>query len=50
MQEQQFSGCARQLEAVAKDYDYVKDQLTTTEVSVARIYNYDVMHRKDIRT
>lgn len=25
---------------------YLKDQLTTTEVNMARVYNYDVQHRR----
>lgn len=28
------------------DYEYVKDQVTTTEVCLARIYNYSVETRK----
>ena len=26
--------------------EYIKDQLTTTEVSIARVYNHDVMLRR----
>lgn len=44
--EQQLSGCSKQLHTAQLDYDYVKDQMTTTEVSMARIFNYDVLMRK----
>ena len=47
LQERQLSGCLAQLAAAQLDYDYVRDQVTTTEVSLARIYNYDVMRRKE---
>lgn len=28
------------------DLDFLKDQITTTEVNIARVYNYDVRARK----
>ena len=47
VQERQLEGCRRQLEAAQKDFDYVQDQVTTMEVSLARVYNYDVAKRKE---
>eukprot|EP00887_Chlorella_sp_A99_P002019 scaffold18.g2019.t1 len=44
--EVQLKGCQRQLRVVQVEHEYIKDQLTTTEVSLARVYNYDVMQRK----
>lgn len=36
----------RNLESVNDDLDYLRDQCTTTEVSMARVYNWDVVRRK----
>eukprot|EP00890_Picochlorum_soloecismus_P004807 jgi/Picsp_1/5327/NSC_02688-R1_prefoldin subunit 3 len=44
--EQQLDGCKKQLEMLKDDYEYVKDQVTTTEVCLARIYNYSVETRR----
>lgn len=46
LQERQLAGCRAQLAAAQRDHDYVRDQVTTMEVSLARIYNYDVARRK----
>ena len=46
LQEKQMNGCTEQLKGLRADYDYVKDQLTTTEVFYARMYNYSVSQRK----
>ena len=46
LQEHQLEGCRAQLAASQKDFDYARDQVTTTEVSLARVYNYDVEKRK----
>ena len=45
-QEQQLAGCRSQLSSAQADYEYVKDQVTTMEVSIARVYNYDVVKRR----
>lgn len=37
MQEKQLEGCHRQLEVVQFEADYIKDQLTTTEVRGGRV-------------
>jgi len=34
------------LENYSKDLDYLKDQITVTEVNVARIFNWDVKERR----
>lgn len=36
----------RNLENVNEDLAYLKDQITTTEVSIARVYNYGVKQRQ----
>ena len=36
----------KNLEQVTTDLQYLKAQITTTEVNVARIYNYDVKQRR----
>jgi len=46
LQENQLDGCRGQLSTSQKDFDYARDQVTTTEVSLARVYNYDVEKRK----
>jgi hypothetical protein len=44
--EGQLEGCRAQLAAARADGEWVKDQLTTMEVSIARVYNYDVAARR----
>jgi hypothetical protein len=46
-QERQLEGCRAQLEVAQADHDYVKDQTTTMEVSIARVYNYDIVRRRE---
>lgn len=36
----------KNLKNLAQDLDFVKDQITTTEVNIARIYNWSVLQRK----
>lgn len=36
------------IESIDRDLDFLKDQITTTEVSIARVYNYDVKVRREI--
>merc|ERR1712002_398639 len=38
------------LEELADDLCYLRDQITTTEVSMARIYNWDVKRRQKLKT
>tara|TARA_B100000482_G_scaffold33403_1_gene21252 strand:+ start:444 stop:926 length:483 start_codon:yes stop_codon:yes gene_type:complete len=39
--------CSRNLETNKSDLAFVKDNVTITEVSIARVYNWDVKRRKD---
>ncbi|KAK9819862.1 hypothetical protein WJX72_003433 [[Myrmecia] bisecta] len=41
--------CEQNLETAKRDIATIKDFVTTTEVSMARIYNYDVQKRKGSR-
>lgn len=41
-----LSNCRKNLETNQKDLDFMKDCCTTTEVSIARIYNYDISQRR----
>jgi len=38
------------LAQIAWDLDYLRDQMTITEVTMARLYNWDVKRRKDQKT
>lgn len=40
--EEQLASCVRQLDTLAHDCNYVRDQVTTTEVTMARVYNHAV--------
>lgn len=44
--EQNQSNCRQNLKTNEEDLAYVKDSVTTTEVSIARIFNYDVERRR----
>jgi len=35
--------------SVSEQLDYLKDQITTTEVNIARVYNWDVKQRRKLR-
>ena len=39
----------KNLEQVIVDLKHLKSQITTTEVNVARVYNYDVKQRRNAR-
>ncbi|XP_028261134.1 prefoldin subunit 3 [Parambassis ranga] len=43
--EQNLSTASRNLETLGEDLDFLRDQFTTTEVNMARVYNWDVMRR-----
>jgi hypothetical protein len=36
----------RKRQEVGEDLDFLKDQITTTEVNIARAFNFDVMTRR----
>lgn len=35
--------------STTEQLDYLKDQITTTEVNIARVYNWDVKQRRKLR-
>ena len=37
----------KNLREIAFDLDYLRDQMTITEVTMARLYNWDVKRRKE---
>ncbi|KAK9841950.1 hypothetical protein WJX81_000596 [Elliptochloris bilobata] len=41
-----LSNAKAQLASVLKDLELIKDFITTTEVSIARVYNFDLARRK----
>lgn len=43
--ERNLAAAARNLEALEDDLDFLRDQFTTTEVNMARVYNWDVKRR-----
>nr|XP_002165417.2 prefoldin subunit 3 isoform X2 [Hydra vulgaris] len=44
-----LSAAESQLLELDNDLDYLRDQITTTEVSMARIYNWDVKRRQKLK-
>lgn len=48
-QETNLDNCRRNLDTNKKDMDMIKDCITTTEVSMARVYNHDVKTRAAAR-
>ncbi|XP_071980425.1 prefoldin subunit 3 [Engystomops pustulosus] len=43
--EKNLSTATRNLNSTAEDLDFLRDQFTTTEVNMARVYNWDVKRR-----
>ncbi|XP_069603254.1 prefoldin subunit 3 [Ranitomeya imitator] len=43
--EKNLSAATRSLESTEEDLDFLRDQFTTTEVNMARVYNWDVKRR-----
>jgi len=43
------ANCKANLAGLDRDLDFIKDQITTTEVNIARIYNFDVKLRRASR-
>ena len=41
-----LSGATKSLEQVKEDLDFCKDQTTTLEVAMARVYNWEVQVKK----
>ncbi|GMH41776.1 hypothetical protein BSKO_09686 [Bryopsis sp. KO-2023] len=44
--EASLSNCEKNLDSIKTDMEKIKDNITITEVSIARIYNYDVEKRR----
>ncbi|KTG46317.1 hypothetical protein cypCar_00001321 [Cyprinus carpio] len=43
--EKNFATASRNLDSLEDDLDFLRDQFTTTEVNMARVYNWDVKRR-----
>ncbi|XP_007431220.1 prefoldin subunit 3 isoform X1 [Python bivittatus] len=43
--EKNLTTATRNLESLEEDLDFLRDQFTTTEVNMARVYNWDVKRR-----
>lgn len=48
--EKNLGAATRSLEEVRGEIDFCKDQITTVEVAMARVYNWDVQQRKKKET
>ena len=48
--EKNLGVATKSLEEVQGDIDFCKDQITTVEVAMARVYNWDVQQRKKKET
>eukprot|EP00798_Chlamydomonas_sp_ICE-L_P031079 gene31079-6205_t len=44
-----LSNCKTNLTNVNEDMDFIKDNITTTEVGIARMYNYDVERKREMK-
>lgn len=47
LQETQLEACRLQALVAQSESDYLRDQITTTEVSMARVYNHGVAVRRE---
>jgi len=41
-----MAGATKTLQTIEEDLNFLKDQITTTEVNIARIFNFDVKQRR----
>jgi prefoldin subunit 5 len=48
--QQQLDVCTGSLEAISKDIEATKDSVTITEVSIARVFNWDVEQRRKAKS
>lgn len=46
LQERNLSNCKANIESAKKDLDLIKDYKTTTEVNIARVYNFDLVAKR----
>eukprot|EP00241_Pyramimonas_parkeae_P008335 CAMPEP_0114253208 /NCGR_PEP_ID=MMETSP0058-20121206/16263_1 /TAXON_ID=36894 /ORGANISM="Pyramimonas parkeae, CCMP726" /LENGTH=180 /DNA_ID=CAMNT_0001367225 /DNA_START=159 /DNA_END=701 /DNA_ORIENTATION=+ len=44
-----LENCKQSLESTKEDMLFLRDQITITEVSIARVYNWDVKRRRDAK-
>lgn len=44
-----FASCELQLETIKKELAVIRDSVTILEVSIARVYNYDVSRRRALK-
>jgi len=42
-----FQTATKNLQQIDNDLDFLRDQITTTEVNMARVYNWDVKRRQN---
>ncbi len=42
-----FQTATKNLQQIDNDLDFLRDQITTTEVNMARVYNWDVKKRQN---
>ncbi len=47
--ETQQRNCETSLAELTEDCAFIKDQITMTEVNIARIYNHDVVKRREAK-
>jgi len=45
-----LEGAKKTISTIEEDLNFLKDQITTTEVNIARIFNYGVKQRRQART
>jgi len=44
-----LEGAKNTIQSIEEDLNFLKDQITTTEVNIARLFNYDVKQRRQAR-
>jgi len=44
-----LEGATKTIHSIEEDLNFLKDQITTTEVNIARVFNYDVKQRRQQR-
>jgi prefoldin subunit 5 len=45
-----FETANKNLQQIDTDLDFLRDQITTTEVNMARVYNWDVKKRQSLKS
>eukprot|EP00959_Pyramimonas_sp_CCMP1952_P262079 5480260-Pyramimonas_sp.AAC.4 len=44
-----LENCIQSLDSTKQDMYFLRDQITITEVSIARVYNFDVKRRRETK-